>query len=62
MSLFVRGGGEVKDKKKKLDRKEEAHGKRHLSTTENDLELNANSWKQAYLQERESKFVNQKVK
>jgi hypothetical protein len=37
------GGGKEKDIKKKLDRKEEAHGKRHLSTTENDLELNANS-------------------
>jgi hypothetical protein len=39
----VKGGKKEKEKKMKLDRKEEAHGKRHLSTTENDLELNANS-------------------
>ncbi len=43
MSLFVKGDKKKKTKKKKLDMKEEAHGKRHLSTTENDLELNANS-------------------
>ncbi len=43
MSLFVKRGGKKKKTKKKLDRKEEAHGKRHLSTTESDLELNANS-------------------
>jgi hypothetical protein len=43
VSLFVKRGGKRKRQKKKLDRKEEAHGKRHLSTTENDLEFNANS-------------------